>query len=206
VFAALNNRPEVIRKLIKTPAMAFAYSITTGEMARKIEKVYEDKIGYDTELVWGKLLFLARVVQAECKRELKRPAAALAYMRQIARECNKRGDFVQYISPSGVPCCHRYQVSVPKKVYVGPDEYVCPAVDAKPGPRKRKTLNVVAANFVHSLDASHLVRSVNEAVIQHGMDILTVHDCFAVLAPNVPRLGQILRAQMALMYVAWGRR
>ena len=204
VFAALNNQPDIIRKLIKTPAMAFAYSITTGEMAKKIEKVFEDKLGYDPDLDWDKLLFLARVVQAECKAELKKPAAALAYMRQIARECNKREDFVQYISPSGVPCCHRYQVSVPRKVYVGSDEYVCPAVDVKPGPRKLKALNVVAANFVHSLDASHLVRSVNEAVIQHGMDILTVHDCFAVLAPNVPRLGQILRAQMAVLYVAWG--
>ena len=206
VFDALvkDGKADVIRKLIKTPAMAFAYSITVGEMARKIEKVYEDKIGYDPELIWSKSLFLARVIQAECKRELKKAAAALAYMRQIARECNKREDFVQYISPSGVPCCHRYQVSVPRKVYVGSDEYVCPAVDVKPGPRKLKALNVVAANFVHSLDASHLVRSVNEAVIQHGMAILTVHDCFAVLAPNVPRLGQILRAQMAVLYVAWG--
>ena len=54
-----------------------------------------------------------------------------------------------------------------------------------------------APNFVHSLDAAHLIKVVNAA---EGIDLLTVHDCFYCLAPQATRLHEIILAELANLY------
>jgi hypothetical protein len=63
-------------------------------------------------------------------------------------------------------------------------------------------LSAAAPNFVHSLDAAHLIKVVNAAVSEGIMDILTVHDCFYCLAPQATRLHEIILEQLADMYRA----
>jgi DNA-directed RNA polymerase len=61
----------------------------------------------------------------------------------------------------------------------------------------------IAPNFVHSLDAAHLVRVVNACAADGINDILTVHDSFAVHAPHAVQLNQIIRREMGMMYQAY---
>src|SRR5262249_21381567 len=57
-------------------------------------------------------------------------------------------------------------------------------------------------NFVHFLDATHLIFTVLAANSDgNGIrDIIPVHDSYACLAPYAQRFGQIIRAQMAALY------
>jgi DNA-directed RNA polymerase len=64
---------------------------------------------------------------------------------------------------------------------------------------KPKARSSAVANFVHSLDASHLARTINELAANH-MDVLCVHDCFAVLAPHAEQFHITNREELALMY------
>jgi DNA-dependent RNA polymerase len=64
---------------------------------------------------------------------------------------------------------------------------------------KRKTKSSAAANFVHSLDASHLVSVVNAHAANY-MSALCVHDCFAVPAPHAELFHRSNRSELALMY------
>ncbi len=67
-----------------------------------------------------------------------------------------------------------------------------------------RTIRSAPANFVHSMDASHLVRVVNAATdpIEDINDILVVHDSFAAHAPHAVRLNQLIRREMGMMYMA----
>jgi hypothetical protein len=63
----------------------------------------------------------------------------------------------------------------------------------------KAALRGVAANFVHSLDAAHLQRTV-VAAARVGNPMLTIHDCYAALAPDAAQLNAILREEFVKMY------
>ena len=73
------------------------------------------------------------------------------------------------------------------------------STDTSPASTSRMQWTVPAPNHVHALDAAHLVRSVNAAAAE-DIDVVCIHDCFAVLAPDVVRFGKIARAQMSMLY------
>jgi DNA-directed RNA polymerase len=55
------------------------------------------------------------------------------------------------------------------------------------------------ANFVHSMDATHLAKTVLSADAEN-IEMLTVHDCFACTAPNARRMREIINAELAALY------
>jgi hypothetical protein len=61
--------------------------------------------------------------------------------------------------------------------------------------------SAAAPNFVHSLDAAHLVKVVNRAVSEDIADILTVHDCYYGLAPQAERLHSIILDELGNLYL-----
>jgi DNA-directed RNA polymerase len=65
-----------------------------------------------------------------------------------------------------------------------------------------KMLNAASPNFIHSLDAAHLMLTVLRANEEGIRDILTVHDSMACLASRAQRFGQIKRREFAMLYTA----
>ena len=63
-----------------------------------------------------------------------------------------------------------------------------------------KAQNGAAPNFVHSMDAAHLIRLVLASAEEGITDIATVHDSYACLAPHAKRFNQIIRTQLAILY------
>jgi DNA-directed RNA polymerase, mitochondrial len=55
-------------------------------------------------------------------------------------------------------------------------------------------------NFVHALDASHLINVVNAAVREGITSLAVVHDSFGCLAPQAHKLHLIIREEMAKLY------
>jgi DNA-directed RNA polymerase, mitochondrial len=55
-------------------------------------------------------------------------------------------------------------------------------------------------NFVHSLDASHLIRVVNAAAREDVTSVAVVHDSFGCLAPHARALYWVIREELALLY------
>jgi DNA-directed RNA polymerase, mitochondrial len=55
-------------------------------------------------------------------------------------------------------------------------------------------------NFVHPLDAAHLLRTVNAAVAGGISAIATVHDSFACLPSRAARFRQLIQEEFVRMY------
>ncbi len=65
----------------------------------------------------------------------------------------------------------------------------------------RKQLTSVAPNFVHSLDAAHLMLTVCAMEEQHGRQSWAmVHDSYGTHAGAVAVLGEVLREQFVSIY------
>jgi DNA-directed RNA polymerase len=189
------------RKLLKTPTMSFAYSSTVGGMADEMVDTYFDLFeGHEPEN--DAAIFLAKAVGAACRDILPGPARIMKYIRALALHRYHDNEFLEWISPSGFPFVNMYH------------EPHCDHLDLSGGVwgrytvangasrvrRKTKMLNTASPNFIHSLDAAHLIRTVLEANRDGIHDILTVHDSFACLAPFARRFGQIIRREMAILH------
>jgi DNA-directed RNA polymerase, mitochondrial len=65
---------------------------------------------------------------------------------------------------------------------------------------KNGAANGVAPNFVHALDAAHLLRTVNAAVAEGITSIATVHDSFGCLPSRAARFRRLIREEFVRMY------
>jgi DNA-directed RNA polymerase len=192
----------ISRKLIKRPAMTVAYSVTQRGMARQIADVYRE-LHELNEPTNAAALYLARVIMAVSKEALQRPAAAMAFIRKLAKKCADKGEVLEWISPTGFPWANRYHEPNVKIVHLeSRGEYVRHLVadGFKPGVLKRKSLDGAVPNVVHALDASHLIRVVNAAASDGITSVAVVHDSFGCLAPHARALYWIIREELALLY------
>jgi DNA-directed RNA polymerase len=189
------------RKLLKTPAMSFAYSSTVGGMADEMVDTYSD-LFEGHEPLDDAAIFLAKAVGAACRDILPGPTRVMKYIRALALRRYHDNEFLEWISPSGLPFVNMYHVPRYDHLDLGSGvraQYKV-ANGASLVRRKIKMLNTAAPNFIHSLDAAHLIRTVLRANDDDIHDILTVHDSFACLAPFARRFGQLIRREMAILH------
>ena len=66
--------------------------------------------------------------------------------------------------------------------------------------REAKAIRSAAPNFVHSMDASHMIR-VTMAAREAGItNLMPIHDSFGCLASDAANLNRIIRRELFLLY------
>jgi DNA-directed RNA polymerase len=110
---------------------------------------------------------------------------------------------LRWITPTGLPCAGRYYESRTKTL---DRKLLGVRVQRSVGIGYKSTIVIAnartaaAANFVHSLDASHLIMIANECVREHITELAFVHDCFGCLAPHANKVNEIIRKQFVRLY------
>jgi DNA-directed RNA polymerase, mitochondrial len=115
-------------------------------------------------------------------------------LQQLAKLCAKENKPLRWTTPLGLPVHNRYHLPETEIISVtlnGRRRRVKLVVDDKEGIDKKKAINAVAANFVHSLDAAHL-QSIALGAAEEGISMVSVHDCFGCLAPRAKRFKEII--------------
>jgi len=124
----------------------------------------------------------------------------MEWLKGWATHAAKNGKPVEWVAPSGLRVRSEYESQ--RKVDISSVAFKTRLILYRPEEGKadmRRIANAVAPNFVHSLDASHLARVVNQAH-RHGMTVAAVHDDFGVHAADTARFAQIIREEFVRMY------
>jgi DNA-directed RNA polymerase len=189
------------RKIIKRSAMTFAYSATPEGMKEQIIEVYRE-MRANAEPDEHAARYLARHIMAAAKKVLPEPAKLMEFIRKIAGECADRGQILSWTTPTGFPWMNLYYKPTIETIHLETlGECVRHAVaDGHNGVvRKRKCMDAASPNFTHAMDAAHLIKVVNAAAAE-GIQVGTIHDCFACIAPRAPGLRRIIREQFARLH------
>jgi len=151
--------------------------------------------------------YLAGHVYEAIINRIHKPAEAMEFLQTIAKKMAHEGKPVKWTTPVGIPWINRYHENVVERVSLFLNDggvKVRAQISVTTGGRKEidkaKAANGVAPNFVHALDASHLLLTANAAGAAGISSIATVHDSFGCLAPQAGRFNAIIREQFALMY------
>ncbi|ORM41057.1 putative DNA-directed RNA polymerase [Babesia sp. Xinjiang] len=189
------------RKIVKQTVMTICYGVTrTGAVSQIEARLKEvetiDSMGPKTvrqlaAYIAGKVLGSIKTVFAEAMGIKK-------WLDDISAAHNRLNVPVTWISPVGLPCEQPYCKAVTKVVRT-PIQAINVAEHAPSVVDKRRQKLAFPPNFVHSLDASHLMLTA-EVLFQRGLSFAAVHDSYWTHACDVDVMNVAIRNQFVAMY------
>jgi DNA-directed RNA polymerase len=199
---------KVIRKIAKQPTMTMCYSATKFGMRQQIEnalrKLDEDHGGVYLE---GADNFKSAVAMADIVWEaigdvVVAARAGMDFLKACAKIATEAGLPVRWTTPSGFVVSQAYGEDVGEQIevhYNGQRLRVNIVKDGEALSTRRQGAGI-APNFVHSLDSSHLMATINAGAECGIVSWSVIHDSFGCHAADVGLLNELIRETFVTQY------
>lgn len=192
----------VDRKTTKRPTMVYPYGGTFYSCRAYIDEWYQDKIRKDQQdnpfeeseryKVTG---YLAKLVWHSIQEVFNRPTQCMKYLQKVAAVMTRAEKVIEWVTPTGFPVRQHYAKQSSKSVSTklgGEATWVNfkESSDELSLPRAKQG---ISPNFVHSLDASILTKTVMEANKVGIWDYACIHDSFGTHSTKSQLLADSIR-------------
>lgn len=179
----------VNRKVIKQTIMTTVYGVTRYGARQQVEARLKELQGFPKENVWGCSMYLSGAT-LECLEEMFVATKKIQdWFDDIARLVSKSFQKpVTWETPLGLPVLQPYfkekadKKGRPKRL-----------------PDSSKQKNGFPPNFIHSLDATHMMLTSLHAY-RRGICFNAVHDCFWTHACDVDAMNEICRTEFVKLH------
>lgn len=195
------------RKVCKRPVMTLAYGSGQYGFA---DQIYEDTTRDNPHFAGvgdrQAAQYLAKLTWKAVQTTVVAAIEGMECLKKIATALAKADMPVEWVTPMGLPIQQMYlarktesfqlrlgNASTRYRIYVT-------TVSENEDVDRHKQATGVAPNFIHSLDATHLMMSINEASKEGCVNFSTVHDSFGTSLGEAARLRHIIRQQMVKLY------
>jgi len=188
----------VNRKLVKQTAMTNYYGVTAIGARRQMHESL-DGAGFDETHLYHASKYLSKMVLEASATACPTVQGALDWLRECARMICKSGQPITWTSPIGMRVEQTYRNSRSMQIQT-PFGKLCPrSMDDSCPINSQKQVNAFAPNFVHSVDASHLMCC---AIIcrDKKIDFGGVHDKVLAHAANMDKVANITREHFCLIH------
>jgi DNA-directed RNA polymerase len=199
---------KVDRKVAKRPCMTYAYAATQFGMKDQtiaMLKKYEEDNGeqlIDDEHKFAASVYLAGVAYSAIGQVVIAAKAAMDWLQEAARIAAKDALPIRWTTPVALPVLQNYR-DVKGKIVEGEiaGERV-QLVYSIEGDRlnKRKQASGIAPNFIHSMDAAHMMATVNACKEQGMTHFAMIHDSYGAHACDIDVLAATLRFSFVQQY------
>lgn len=213
----------VTRSTLKRNVMTFCYSSARYGFS---EQLYEDIIKkIDDYVLSGKLesnpfgddeleqrkaaRFLAKINYDAVTTVLASVTTGMTFFQKLAGALAHEGKHVKFDNPVGFPMSQKYTYWDVKKVriflydretQIRKRSQVSVRTHNNQHVDKRKSKNAIAPNVIHSLDSSHLLKTVLKAKAKGIEDFFLIHDAFGTVAADVEKLYHSIRESFVDLY------
>ena len=195
--AALELLDKVDRSGVKHATMTTPYGVTLETIYQQLLEQEFVKSCKDPKTC---ARYLAKVL-VECIPEVAVQAGIImTYLRETTGKVAKANRVMTWTTPTGFVVIHENRE--PKEVRVATSDwtFVLHEEDATRKVDVRKQVDGIVAHFVHSLDASHMMLTVNRLVALGIHHFAMVHDSFGVHACDIDVLNRVLREEFVRIY------
>jgi DNA-directed RNA polymerase len=195
--AALELLDKVDRSGVKHATMTTPYGVTRETIYKQLLEQEFVKSCKDPKKC---ARYLANVL-VECIPEVAVEAGIImTYLRETTGKVAKANRVMMWTTPTGFVVIHENRE--PKEVRVATSDWTFVLYE-QDAPRKidvRKQVDGIVAHFVHSLDAAHMMLTVNALVAAGLHHFMMVHDSFGVHACDIDLLNRVLREEFVRIY------
>ena len=195
------------RKITKRPVMIVPYSGTKASCFEYILDSVTDKLGDNHpfgEGFYGAVGFLRDCVWEAIEKSIVAAPLVMNYIRDLALLYADNDMIFDWETPTGVKVELRYEKTKSVRIHThisGSVMKVSANTSIPDTIQRRKVGSAASPNFIHSMDAAHLVGSVVNAKDSGGIqDFAMVHDSFGTHAPMMGNLNRGLREAFVELY------
>ena len=201
--------PSQRRALVKRPTMTFGYGVEKQGMNLQVWEAY-DELFPEEEVPSGYFGFISEQIEKAIKKELPGAYDCREYLRNLTAvtladrslihdRTLKKGRFVQTVGPTGFPLISTYLGRETVSVYAHDGGRMRIKTGETARVLRDEAIRSTAPHFVHSLDATHLIR-VALCCDEAGIALTVNHDCFGCLAGDAADLNRIIRREFFLLH------
>lgn len=194
---------KVNRKIAKRPSMTLSYGATRygfGDQLRETIRKLNDESTDGTKYLgecdeFKACVYMAGVLYEAIGSVVVAARQAMDWLQEVARVVAQNGLPIQWETPAGLLVSQNYRKSLGNRldmVISGQRiqllvNYEGTEIDV------RRNAAGISPNFIHSLDASHMMLTVNHCLDAGITDFAMVHDSYGTHAADVGLLGEVLR-------------
>ena len=192
------------RKTVKQTVMTICYGVThigaSDQICNQLKELPIAKVLSPTQLaVMGS--YLAKLTLASIDEVFADAMGIKRWFDKVAKEINTHKLAINWITPAGLPCRQPYRKI--KVLEIKTPVQKLKIIDTSNSDRApvsaSKQRMGFPPNFVHSLDASHMILTALECE-KAGITFAAVHDSFWTHACDVPVMNEAIRKQFVQMY------
>lgn len=187
---------KIDRSVVKKPVMTTPYGVTPEGIKRQM-RVAARAHNPSTDA----LVYLRDKVIKALEEAMKGPTDVKDWLQKVARKMTKEKEPIIWTTPVGFRVVQDYREPEFKRLVTKAYSvrYYLPVDGERPVNKQKQELGIIA-NFVHSMDAAHLIKVVNALESAGVTDIAVVHDSYGVHAQHVPLMNKLIRLQFLEMY------
>lgn len=193
----------ITRNMAKSPVMTFVYGSTllstldtiTLDMHSAGMEAIKDDSGNVIYSLGALSVSVAKALRAGVETAVPRCAEMMKYIQNITRKT--KDSHLQWVTPVGVPVVNWSEGIVVKDVRIVSMGVNCILMTYHNGKyNTRAAANGIVPNFVHSMDAAHLCKTINEFT----GSIAPIHDSFGTHPSDVTSMHKALRSTFVDLY------
>jgi DNA-directed RNA polymerase len=205
---------KIDRKLCKRPVMTTPYGATEYGMREQVaEELKKRRTKIGTEMDYDDFDEIIKVTDAiyqGISKVIVKSREFMDWLQEIADVMASNNVPMEWTTPFGFYVYQTYYTYKQRRVRTqlngvlkGYRTSLREVIPYKQDIRKNK--NAISPNFIHSLDAAHLMLTVNDMRYEYGVKNLhVVHDCFGVHADDIDLLVHNLKENFIEMYTGDG--
>jgi DNA-directed RNA polymerase len=202
------------RSFCKKGVMTTVYSITLFGILIQLREYLNNQIEKGSiidETFLGKdsMAFINKVFNESINETLLGAAKGMEYIKNMvstfySEDINKK-QILKFITPLGFTISHNYKKLETRRVStnLGNLRYQ-PSLEEEAlnnEADKSKNVSAIAPNFIHSLDATHLIMSINKMNEKYGTtDFKVIHDSFATHYCDTGKFHRIIKEMFVELY------
>jgi DNA-directed RNA polymerase len=195
---------KITRKVTKRGVMTTPYGSKRfglrAQLHVELEKIAPNYLKVDDD--YPPINYLSKRLYEAIREVVIAAGAAMDWLQVAARIMSHAERPILWDSPAGFPVIQDYRVPKLQQVSTifGGVRYQCGIERETEKIDRKRSSNAISPNFIHSLDASHLMLTVNacraEGITSFGM----VHDSYGTHAGSIDTMNRLLRKTFIEMY------
>lgn len=196
------------RSLCKRPVMIVPYSGTKHACRQYIEDAIKEKIKKGVDNPFGSdtfspSLYLASHVWDSINGVIESARQVMDYVKEVGKHYAEHNKHMEWVTPTNWLAMQHYSETEKKRIKTQINGGTVSLQYHKDIPNtvsKRRTGSGSSPNFIHSLDASAMTKTINECARQGIKDYAMVHDSYGTHSTLMPKMSEVLREQFVKMY------
>ena len=197
----------VSRKITKRPVMIVPYSGTKHSCRAYIQEAMEEQIKETGNNPFGDDLFPASIYLSNYVWDaigdvIVAASKVMDYVKSIGDVYATLNKHMEWITPTGWLVLQSYNNTTTKRIktHINGEIIKLNMLEEQNTVSRRRTGTGSSPNFIHSLDAAAMTKTINTCK-RHGMtDFAMVHDSYGTHSSLMPRMSDIIRDEFVRMY------